>query len=154
MTLLGTIQNPNAATEVYLFGLAVGNKAAGNYAVVVTGPVGVDELVFGVTAFSGVNQTVSTGPFASSQGTATTPAVNVVSAAGDMVVDIFGYYRGGVQRRWIAGQTQRWIQQDNTDVEDGICSTKPATGAATTMSYTKSTATEWTLGAVALKPRP
>ena len=45
MTLLGTIQNsPIATTEVYLFGLAVGNKAAGNYAVVVTGSAGVTNL--------------------------------------------------------------------------------------------------------------
>ena len=154
MTLLGTIQNPptgTAMTEVYLFGLAVGNKAAGNYAVVVTGSTGVDELVFGVTAFSGVNQTVSTGPFASAEGTTANPAVNVVSAAGDMVVDIMGYYQGPASVG--AGQTQRWVQQDATDVEDGICSTKSATGPATTMSYNK-TATAWTLGAVALKPIP
>jgi hypothetical protein len=69
-----------------------------------------------------------------------------------MVVDIMGYYQGTASVG--AGQTQRWVQQDATDVEDGICSTELATGPLTTTSYTKSSATAWTLGAVALKPIP
>ncbi len=149
MTPLGGISNPNSLTEVYLYGLAVGNRAAGNSAVVVTGSTGVDELVFGVTAFSGVNQAAPTGPFASAQATSAAATVNVATAAGDMVVDIMGYNRGTATVG--AGQTQRWRQQDATDVEDGICSTEVATGASTTMSYTKSTSSEWTIGAVALK---
>jgi len=90
MTLLGTIQDANAYSEVYLFGRAVGNKAAGNYTVALTGSTGIDQLVFGVSAFSGVSQTTPTGVFASATGSSTAPSVNVVSVAGDVVVDILG----------------------------------------------------------------
>jgi len=149
MTLLGTIQDANAYSEVYLFGLAVGNKAAGSYTVALTGSTGLDQLVFGVSAFSGVSQTASTGPFASATGSSTTASVAVSSAAGDVVVDMLGQDVG--LSTLGANQTQNWRQEDSTDRADGVSSRETATGAATTMSYQESVASSWALGAVALK---
>jgi len=149
MTLLGTQQDGNAYSEVYLFGLAVGNKAAGNYTVALTGSTGIDQLVFGVSAFSGVHQAVPTGPFASATGSSLTASVTVSSGAGDVVVDILAQDVGtstvGVN------QTLNWRQEDSTDRADGVSSRETATGATTAMSYTESVASSWSFGAVALK---
>jgi len=150
MTLLGTIQDANAYTEVYLFGLAVGNLAAGNYDVALTGSKGINQLAFGVSAFSGVNQTAPTGPFASATGSSTAPSVIVSSAFGDLVVDILGHDNGTSSVG--ADQAQNWKQEDATDRTDGVSSRETATGAATTMSHSKTVSAPWSIGALALKP--
>jgi hypothetical protein len=151
MTLLGTIQDANAWSEVYLFGLAVGNKGAGNYNVVVTGSTGIDQIAFGASAFSGVSQTTPTGPVATATGASTTASVAVSSAAGDVVVDIISQDNGTSTLG--AGQTQNWRQEDATDRADGVSSRETATGASTTMSYLESVASSWSMAGVALKPR-
>jgi len=150
MTLLGTIQDANAYSEVYLFGRAVGNKAAGNYNVVVTGSTGIDQLAFGATAFSGVSQTTPTGTFASATGWDTAPSVSVSSAAGDVVVDILGQDAGSTSLG--ANQTQNWKQEDATDRTDGVSSRETASGTSTTMSHTKTVSAPWSIAAIALKP--
>jgi hypothetical protein len=150
MTLLGTIQDANAWSEVYMFGLAVGNKAAGNYNVAVTGSTGIDQIAFGVSAFSSVNQVTPTGAFASATGSSTTASVAVSSAAGDVVVDIISQDDGTSTLG--AGQTQNWRQEDATDRADGVSSRETATGSSTTMSYLESVASTWSIGAIALKP--
>jgi hypothetical protein len=149
MTLLGTIQDANAYSEAYLFGLAVGNKGAGNYNVVLTGSTGLDQVVFGASAFSGVSQTTPTGPVATGTGSSTTASVNVSSAAGDVVVDIISQDDGTSTLG--AGQTQNWRQEDATDRADGVSSRETATGVTTTMSYTESVVSSWSMAGVALK---
>ncbi|HYG34205.1 MAG TPA: hypothetical protein VEC99_05450, partial [Clostridia bacterium] len=156
MTLLGTRQSATAGAEVYLFGLAVGDKPAGSYQVRLTGSEGINEIIFGVAAFSGVNQTASTGQFASNIGNAantTTVNVNVPTAStpGDVVVDIMAHAYG--TSTLDAGQTQIWRREDATDRNDGVSSYKPGASTTTSMSHTLSTNQgEWAIGAVALKP--
>src|SRR6185369_17650919 len=145
MALLGTAQDVNAYAEVYLFGLAVGNKAAGNYSVSLTASTGIDQLIFGVTAFSGVHQTASVGPFASATGWDTAPLVNVSSVAGDVVVDVLGQDSGVSVLG--ANQTQNWKQEDGTDRTDGASSRESASGSTTTMSHVKTVSAPWSLGA-------
>jgi hypothetical protein len=149
MGLLGTRQDANAWSEVYLFGLAVGNRAAGNYNVVVSGSTGIDQVVFGVSAFSGVNQSTPAGAFASATASSATASVTVSSGAGDLVVDILAQDVGtsalGVS------QAQNWRQEDATDRTDGVSSHKTAAGTTTTISYTESLSSSWALGAVALR---
>ncbi len=153
MVRLGTRQSVNAGAEVYLYGLAVGAKPAGNYQVRMTGSEPIAEIIFGVASFSGVAQTGSAGPWAQNRGTAAnnrTATVNVTSVAGDMVVDIFGHTFGTSVLG--AGQIEIWSREDATDRNDGVSSRKPAIGTATALSHTlNSSQGEWAIGAVALK---
>jgi hypothetical protein len=157
MTFLGVAQSASAYAEVYLYGLAVGDKAAGNYAVALMASDNVEQIVLGVASFSGVLQTVSTGPFASAvgvfrppTGASRSPFVNVSSASGDMVVDMLGFDDGTSSVG--SGQVLTWKVEDSSSLTDGVASRKSATAAVTSMSHTVSfPGVEWAIGAIALK---
>jgi hypothetical protein len=157
MTFLGAIESASGYARVYLFGLAVGDKPAGDYLVTVNGSASVEQIVFGATSFSGVHQATPTGPFASAHGAfrpvvgpSRSPAVVVGSAVGDMVVDILGFDDG--RSSLGTGQLTSWRIEDDSSLTDGVASRKPATSTATTMSHAVTfPGVEWALGAIALK---
>src|SRR5688572_5131406 len=119
MLFLGTASIVSVNAEIYLFGLAVGNKAAGNYPLALTASANVQQIVFGISSFSGVHQTASRVPFASANGTfalaipsSTSASVEVSSSPGDMVVDILGYDDGTSSLG--SNQAQNWRVEDIT----------------------------------------
>ena len=107
--------------------------------------------VVNVSTFTGVDQTNPLGTFVSNERSintvGTNPNVNVSSAVGELVYDVVDANSGTLTVG--AGQTQKWNVNSGSEAT-GAGSTKPG-AASTTMSWT-TTATNWAIGAVAIKP--
>ena len=103
--------------------------------------------IVGVMTFTGVDQSVPLGAFASAIGDSITPSVDVSSACGELVFDTVNHFWGPLTAG--ADQTQRWSRQ-SADINGGG-STEP--GAATvTMSWTAYGENTWAIGAVPIRP--
>jgi hypothetical protein len=150
MALLASVKRDafSNAYFSYIFGLAVGNKAAGTYAVSVNPPStgGYTEYDVAILSKNGVHQTndFSTSA-ATANGSGTTPTVDVSSAAGELVIDACTF--GGNQSAMGAGQTERRLHATSTG--QGV--SEEAGAATVTMSWTQSSA-DWVIAAVALEP--
>jgi hypothetical protein len=105
--------------------------------------------IVGVMTFTGVDQSVPLGAFASATGSSSTPSVNVSSASGELVFDTVNHYWGPLTAD--ASQTQRW-STSSADITGGG-STKPG-AATTTMSWTATGSNTWAIGAVPIRPSP
>lgn len=138
----------NTSNVATLFGLAIGNKAAGTYTVSGTMSGAATEIAVVVAVFNGVHQTVSTGTAAHTTGTSTTPSLNVTAATNDLVIDLLTHDDGTVTVG--AGQTIVVDQTDGGSSKDASMSSE-AGATTTTMSYTISSQSFALLG-VALKP--
>jgi hypothetical protein len=132
--------------KIWIYGLVA--PATGTADVVVTfsiAPAG--GAIVGVMTFTGVNQSVPLGTFASATGNSITPSVDVSSASGELVFDTVNHFWGPLTAG--AGQTQRWSRQSANITGGG--STEP--GASTvTMSWTAFASNTWAIGAVPIKP--
>ncbi|MFO0941658.1 MAG: LamG-like jellyroll fold domain-containing protein, partial [Pirellulales bacterium] len=105
----------------------------------------------GAIAYDGVNQSASTGTYASASGTSTTASVNVTSATGDLVIDVTNWETNPSGYTIGAGQTQSWTV---TNATSRAVSTTEAGAASVTMSSTVSASNQWEIGAVSIQAAP
>lgn len=116
---------------------------------------GANDGITGTSAsYTGVDQTTPTGTAASAENasTGTTATVDVTSASGELVVG--GVVIGNVATAITigAGQTQRASQDLIPNGEHRNIISDEAGAASVTHSWTWTGATDWTIGAVSLKP--
>lgn len=143
---------PTANTDHRMFGLAIGNKGAGSYNVVVSATAGYDELAAGVVVLDNVHQTVSAGTApAGTSGTGTTPSITATTAAGEWVVDVLHFYSASVTATAGADQTKRAEGLAAGDLTDVAMSTQLGASGGV-MSWTFEGSREWGMGAVPIKP--
>ena len=106
--------------------------------------------ISGAASFLNVHQTTPVGSFFSASGSSTAPSVDVTGvAANELVVDAVGVKTNAAATVG-PSQTQRWNAAFSSDTRTAG-STESGTGTVT-MSWTLSSAVEWAIGAVALKP--
>jgi hypothetical protein len=114
-----------------------------------------DGGVIGVMTFTGVDQTTPFGTHATATGDGTSASVNVSSATGQLVFGVFASEAEDLPTLTVGpGQTEYWnIRSDIHDGAFGGGSTEP--GASTvTMSWSLSSADDWAIVAVPIKPAP
>lgn len=119
----------------YLYSLT--NPPSGANNVVVTFGGNIAAAVCYAVSFVGVNQTVPFGTAGSASANGA-PSVNVPSASGDIVVDIFNYYDPSNDDTLTAGagQTQIFQRRQTTQEVYAGGSSEVATGNPTVMSWT------------------
>lgn len=148
------IPHPTITTDGRLFGLAIGNKAAGTYNVVVNPSTTGCELAVVLTAWDNVHQGTSVGTAASATGTGTGPTVNVTSATGEVVVDVLSGNENDIidgVRTPGAGQTERrWAS--SADGNQAVACSTEAGAATTTMSWTIDSSAGWIIVGIPLLP--
>lgn len=145
MTAVGSAVNIDSENYVYLFQLAIGNKASGTYSVVATATTSPNVLAAGCISFEGVDQSTPVGTRAT-DATAWGAALSadVSSATGEIVVDVASNMNTQVLSVG-SGQTERV----NT-LGLGM-STEPG-ATTTTMSWTLDGSTQAASIAVGVKP--
>lgn len=137
--------------EVRLFGLAIGDKAAGDY----TFSLALNETVLDVVStaviYNNVHQTTSVGTGVAAEdtgGASTTATVTATTATGEVVVDYLSTFTGTPSEG--ANQTVRGTTTGASDLQDGKMSEQAGADGGV-MSWTV-TAQEWQTTAVSLKP--
>ncbi|QTN31576.1 DUF11 domain-containing protein [Akkermansiaceae bacterium] len=111
-----------------------------------------DEIVVGVSTFSGVNQANPFGTAVSAIGSSGPATVNVSSASGELVFDTVAL--DDSRRVTVgSGQAQQWnLNTDNAgDGVSGAGSTEPG-ASSVTMSWTLTNNDDWAICAVPIKP--
>ncbi len=154
LTSIGALSDSGNNTRMEMWKLVA--PTAGTASIVVTLSAA-KRIVGGAVSFTGVNQTVPHGTFASnslSGGGSSTPSVNVSGASGELVIDTLATQ--GDADPATASQTQQWSRDTSSgsgaDVIGGG-STK-AGASSVTMSWTLSRNRPWSIGAVSLKVAP
>lgn len=148
-----TALTPNAGAVFFgvdtrMFGLAIGNKAAGTYAVVVTYSTSYEERGCGAAVWNNVHQVTSIGtPPTATTGTSTTPSITATTAANEVVFDHLNWWNGTASVG--ANQTQRY-NGGGGQTDAGGSSQLGSDGGV--MSWALSVSDEWTMLAVSLKP--
>jgi uncharacterized protein YjdB len=146
MTLVG-FANRGTDSRVYIYRMLAPPVGTANIVVTFSGSLSKGAVV-GAISYSGVNQSTPLGTFATANADATNPSVNASSTSGDLVFDVVALKNLNAMTAG-SGQTQRW------NITSGeiraTCSTEPATGTSTTMSWTSSKG-KWVIGAVSIKP--
>ena len=102
----------------------------------------------GAVAYNGVHQTTSTGSYAGAFGTSTTAAVNVSSAAGELVIDVTNWDNDPSGYTVGSGQSQVWTE---TNIFQRGVTTTEAGASTVTMSSSVSAPNQWEIGAVAIR---
>jgi hypothetical protein len=111
-----------------------------------------DELCAGIVTLNGVHQTTPTGTANTNSGSGGTNTVSITSVSGEIVVDLTYCWSTTIAAD--ASQAMRWEQEGIGGATSGGMSTETATGASTTMSWTRGGTdnNSWTIGGVAFKP--
>lgn len=139
----------NGSVTVYQYGLIAPATGSNNISVSLSGPP--SYCIAGGVTYTGAHQTTAFGTSAKATGSDTTPTVDVTSAATEVVIDTVSWRNNDVTATAGAGQTQRWNINDLDDDFGCACSTE--TGAATTtMSWTLSGSSGWTIVGTPIKP--
>ncbi len=150
LSLVGTAGNSGVIrTELW----QVLNPTVGTANVVIN-VSGNARFAAGVQLFTGVDQTMPLGTYGSANGNSTSPSVTVSSDTGEMVVDVVGN-RYDTQPSTGSGQTLQWTDAtiSSTVYRNARASSSIEAGASSvTMSWTLSTARNWGIVAVPIKP--
>lgn len=111
------------------------------------------EVVGGAASFTGVSQTDPARAFVGAQGSSQTPSVTVLSANGEVVIDVLSISGDTGSVSLGANQTERWRGSTGSGDgnEFGAGSTEPG-AASVTMSWSFGNSNKWAIGAIALKP--
>ncbi|WP_442771030.1 DUF4347 domain-containing protein, partial [Zoogloea ramigera] len=145
LTLVGRSVTGTVPVEIW----RLLNPTVGTANVVVTLSAATS-VVAGATTYNGVNQSSPVRTFYSAFGNSTNSSVTVVdSAAGDLVIDVqswAGRPSGGTVG---PGQTLNWAQV-NTSITSS--STSEPGAASVVMSGSFTSAAQWVIGAVAIRP--
>ena len=158
MSQLGVIlSSAEAGWRLFLYGLAIGNLAAGDYNFFLnTNGGGGDTGVGGVSWYDGVDQLTPTGTAVLNQlsgsGTDTSPTVEIPSAIDDLLVGamVTNVNDGAVTDGTL---TRRWTRENSASNDD--CYGFEKAGAAGNVVFAPGglgTAEHWMIGGVSLKP--
>lgn len=149
LTLVGSqFNNNNSRGRVYIYRLI--NPAPGTEDVVVSFNTTISSgAVVGVTTFYGVHQTTPLNTFTSSQGTATTATLSDIPSDDNEVVYSVFSSRG---RNITTGSGQTELFNHNSGTNRGAGSVKNGEDPSTSVTYTFTSAYEWALGAVSIRP--
>lgn len=151
LTHIGAQTNPGDNNRIELWYLL--SPPSGTANIEVTLSAGAN-IIAGAISYSGVDQFTPLGPFIPNSGRSTLPTVTVNSATGEIVfstVSVEG--QAGVITAG-AGQTEQWNLATGAGGGDVIGSGSTETGAASvTMTWSYGSDRDWTIGAVAIKPK-
>ena len=151
VTNLPTVFAPDNCSAVEILRLV--NPPAGTANVSVTAAISGDYLVIGAVSLLGVDQTTSaSGALLSASGTNNAPTITVPTAAGNTVLDTVAAEFNAGRTIPDAAQTELWRGMFSGLVDTGGGSSKTATAASTTTSWTLDSPGNWVLGATVLKP--
>jgi hypothetical protein len=128
-----------------LYGLPIGNMAAGAHTVDVTATGFVDYFIGNILAYNNVHQTLSLGTPSHATANDNNPAVTVSSAPGDVVVSVV--YAGGTITP-ASEQTTRW---DSSGVAGWAMASESPGETSVTHSYSFTGPPGWVAAAVPLK---
>jgi hypothetical protein len=110
------------------------------------------EHAAGATSYTGVDQTTPLGTAKTQPGHSGFMSLSgVVSATGEIVVDVAAVYSSSAIITAQGGQTERW--KDIFERANGGMSTKPG-AASVTMEWDIDATKEWAIAAVSIKPAP
>ena len=144
------VSSTNARTHIFY----MINPPSGTFDVVVTATSNSFKrgCIVGVMTFSGVDQNTPLNTYASALGTTANPTLsNIPTATNELVFNVVALQN---QNLTAVGtdQTSRWNIASGNEMRGGG-STKPGTGATTSMSWT-AVADDWSMSAVSIKPVP
>jgi large repetitive protein len=126
---------------------------SGTVKVTFSGTVG-NGIMAGVANFAGVDQTTPLGTTNGADGNSTAPSVTLTGLSGNELVfdNVFQGASSTSQTLTTgSGQTQLWNPPYVANLR-AAASTKQATGASVTMSWTAASASYWVITAVPIKP--
>ena len=127
----------------------------GTHNIVITLNGSANVLIGGATSWTGVDQSIPFGTFASATGNGTAASINVTSGTDELVVDSLAVsdpITGPFFASQDSGQTWRWdYGYGNSGQRWGSGSSKPG-ATTTTMSWTINSSHKWAIGAIPLKP--
>ncbi|MCL4201928.1 MAG: hypothetical protein KJ000_05495, partial [Pirellulaceae bacterium] len=149
MTLVGEDQTTDWRTRIYR--LIAPNVGTANVSLTVSG-TGTRGVIVSVSTFSGVDQTTPLGTPNATTGHSTSPSVDVPSVAGDLVFDVLSGETSSGTISLGDNQTLNGTEPADRGVVRLRSSREPATTTTTTMSYTFTSAKNWAIRGVAIKP--
>jgi uncharacterized repeat protein (TIGR01451 family) len=160
MTQVGTAFSGDGA-RVYLFALK--DNPATSYVMPTTGSVAItssagSRVQAGATTFTGVDQTTPYGAFVSNLNAGSSAvSVAVASGVGQLVVAVAAADEAttnlSITTSTAGGQSQLW-GFGGSDFVSSAASTKPGAAGDVTSSFTLNVTTDWTAGAISLRPNP
>jgi len=111
-------------------------------------------ITVGAVTYTGVDPNNPFGVDLANSGTSTVPSVaSIVSGEGEMVVDFMGFRAGSTNMSVGALQTQRVNNNSGVGDNTGAGMSEEPGKAATTMSWSITTSTNWVICGVPLKPK-
>lgn len=145
MTQLASVINGTDGRGAYLYGIAAPPTAASDVVVSMSPD---SRCIALVSSYNGAHQTTQNATPATASGTASPATVNVTDAnSGDMVVDSLYFIGAGTPPAVGAGQTG-----DTADDQNIFGGHSREAGPATvTMSWTLTSATRWSIAAIAIR---
>lgn len=151
LTYLGqrTQGSTNGVEIWYMVNPPVGSA---NVQVTATGLSGNDSLAFGVTTFSGVDQSTPLGTFASAGASSSSASVSVSSATDDIVFAVLAAERGSTTAN--PGQTSQWNRRtlSNNNGVRAAGSTESGSNGSVNMTWSLSSSRNWAAAGVSIKP--
>lgn len=148
MTLVPSSAVSNGSHSVSQYGLVA--PATGTNTVLISATGYMTDLGGGSVSFTDADQTNPFGTAVTATGNGTTPSVNVSSAANEIVIDALNILHNGTLAVG-AGQTEQYQGIGGFGFSKYGASTETGS-ATTTMSWTNSTAQDWAISAVPVKP--
>ena len=159
----GFVVSPDLNNAVELFQLV--NPTTGTNTITVNLlPTAANYVVGGSASFTGVNQAMPNGNFASATNALNAPTNSATvtvtdNAAGDLVLDVIGSSFNAQSLIPDAAQTRQWRQLNDQPNPPptfyvGAGSTKASASSSVTMNWALQFAQNWALGAVAVKAVP
>lgn len=145
MTLVDNTAYADGVGWVRTFGIVLGNKGSGTYAIVVSADATMTNIILNAIHFDSVNQSTPTGTVETTTATfASSRTLNITTVAGDLAFGVF-LHQGGTVTGRASDQDSRY------DGSVWAIDTKPAVGTSTTMSWTNSAQTNVDAAGFALK---
>lgn len=136
----------------YIYGLAVGSKAAGTYNAISTFNSPIEVVNTGVVSYNNVHQTASVGTAVGANGSSTSASVNVSSATNERVIAVT--INHALSQAPGSGETERWDTDTGSNGDDIGAGYDEAGASTTTMSVTLGDSAQWLILGVPLKPAP
>lgn len=152
LTQAGFQAGPNAENRVSIWFLLAPEIGTANVVVTLSKK---DKVVLGTVSFTGVDQRLPVGEFASAFGISANPSVFLNSASDEILIDVLAADGNASGATADADQTRCWNLKTGTGHAQltGGGSTKPGINSLA-MSWTLDDPKPWIIGATALKPLP
>jgi hypothetical protein len=145
------VSTGDANLQTYIYGLAVGSKAAGTYTCSVSG-LNARKFVGKAIAWNGVNQSSPVGTPASASGNSTTPSISVTSAANELVIDCVAWTAASSITGTVDASQTSLFNDAGGATQVSAAGSSEAGAASVTMNWTLSGTAQWASCGIALKP--